>query len=34
MDNIGGWLITVFAFIMLLWGLYSLKEFDKKEKHG
>jgi len=33
-DNLGGWLVTGFAFIVLLWSFYSIYEFDKKEKHG
>ena len=36
MDNLGGWLVTAIGFIMMLWSIYSVIEFnkEKKEKHG
>jgi len=36
MENLGGWLVTAFGFIIMLWAIYSVIESnkEKKEKHG
>jgi len=34
MENLGGWIISGIGVILAIWAIYSVKEFDKKEKHG
>ena len=34
MENLGGWIISIVGIILAVWSIYSVKEFDKKEKHG
>ena len=36
MDDFGGWFVTGLGFIVMLWAIYSVIEFNKnkKEKNG